>query len=463
MNSDGLFASLTALPVLGVAIGLVFTYLVASLVASAVKEAVAAVFQWRGSYVQQGIAVMLSHSRGTAFAWGSVRAWFSAHVTRIDPTVAPLSALETAGKACEQALDLVRTAVASPQDIAKAECARTAGQAASGAVEQARGAIAASGWQPDVLVDVGAKAAGDIEKAARSSGAEAGAALADAEKAVRTFSAAVAVSSVQVHPLLKCTPTRMPSYVAPQDFASALLDALRDGSGGPLFAQASTTVKALPDGDIKRILSAFLQDAGGDIDKLRARIETWFDDSMDRLSGIYKRFTQAFLLALGLLIAVGLNIDSVHLVAALWNQPTLRTQIVAQAQADLPTSGDTAPHSRDTPTADAAAIRQAVARVQMLPQPIGWGPCSGFMLPPATAHDLTNAASSPADRGACPARESVHWLRWDILAVVGWLITAFAISLGAPFWFDLLQSFMRVRAAGAPPHRADVTAPSQQR
>jgi hypothetical protein len=31
---------------------------------------------------------------------------------------------------------------------------------------------------------------------------------------------------------------------------------------------------------------------------------------------------------------------------------------------------------------------------------------------------------------------------WTIL---GWLITAFAISLGAPFWFDLLNKLMQVR------------------
>jgi hypothetical protein len=32
---------------------------------------------------------------------------------------------------------------------------------------------------------------------------------------------------------------------------------------------------------------------------------------------------------------------------------------------------------------------------------------------------------------------------------VGFVISAFAISLGAPFWFDLLQRFMRVRSSGA--------------
>jgi hypothetical protein len=34
---------------------------------------------------------------------------------------------------------------------------------------------------------------------------------------------------------------------------------------------------------------------------------------------------------------------------------------------------------------------------------------------------------------------------------LGWLITAFAVSLGAPFWFDLLNKFVNVRASGKAP------------
>jgi hypothetical protein len=33
----------------------------------------------------------------------------------------------------------------------------------------------------------------------------------------------------------------------------------------------------------------------------------------------------------------------------------------------------------------------------------------------------------------------------------GLLVSIFAVSLGAPFWLDVLQRFMRVRAAGKAP------------
>ena len=34
------------------------------------------------------------------------------------------------------------------------------------------------------------------------------------------------------------------------------------------------------------------------------------------------------------------------------------------------------------------------------------------------------------------------------LSILGWLITALAISLGAPFWFDLLTKLVNIRGTG---------------
>jgi hypothetical protein len=37
----------------------------------------------------------------------------------------------------------------------------------------------------------------------------------------------------------------------------------------------------------------------------------------------------------------------------------------------------------------------------------------------------------------------------------GWVLTAFAVSPGAPFWFDLLGKVSNLRGAGIKPERAD--------
>ena len=46
-------------------------------------------------------------------------------------------------------------------------------------------------------------------------------------------------------------------------------------------------------------------------------------------------------------------------------------------------------------------------------------------------------------------------------AVIGWLFTAFALSLGAPFWFDMLNKVMVVRSTVKPSEKSPDKAPDE--
>jgi hypothetical protein len=465
MSTDGLFASVTNIPIVGVAIGLMLTYLVVSLVASSVKEAVASVFQWRGTYLQHGLGALLSIGTNSKFDLGKVGDgvlsglagnighWFKAHFSRVDPTAAAGEAIKLAQAAIDAAKDAVAkakvvTAAGAPADPAATAAvinARNAATNAAGALAEYKDKDTISNTS-----DLFAK----IEDAARhAASAMTTDAVAAAEELAASAQAALAVFKVRVHPLIKGTPSGLPSYVPARDFATAMLDVLRDGSGNAGLAQIKRTVDALPEGDIKRILSTFITDAGNDIDKLRTRIETWFDDAMDRLSGLYKRFTQYFLLALGLAIAVLLNIDSVHLAVNMWNQPALRAQIVASAIATVPpaTNATGAGGAAQPAVLAPQSVQAALDKVNTLPLPIGRAACSNFFGQPPS--NLTNPP--PTSPNCTPHLVYKHWGAWASWTIVGWIVTAFAISLGAPFWFGLLQNIMNLRAAGAPPARSD--------
>lgn len=41
---------------------------------------------------------------------------------------------------------------------------------------------------------------------------------------------------------------------------------------------------------------------------------------------------------------------------------------------------------------------------------------------------------------------------WEVL--IGWILTAIAISLGAPFWFDILNKFMVIRSTVKPQEKS---------
>ena len=59
--------------------------------------------------------------------------------------------------------------------------------------------------------------------------------------------------------------------------------------------------------------------------------------------------------------------------------------------------------------------------------------------------ETISAVSLPIGWSEFPKRDQLP------IIFLGWLITAFAVSLGAPFWFDLLNKFMNIRSAGKAP------------
>ena len=136
------------------------------------------------------------------------------------------------------------------------------------------------------------------------------------------------------HPLVAGTGAAgLPSYVASRNFALALIDVLGSGSQSAVFTQVEQAVPLLPPGSFRDSLMVFVRNSGGDLDAFKAAVATWYDDCMDRLSGVYKRYSQAFAIALGLGIAIALNVDSLHIAQTLWQNETLRENVAAAASA----------------------------------------------------------------------------------------------------------------------------------
>jgi hypothetical protein len=232
----------------------------------------------------------------------------------------------------------------------------------------------------------------------------------------------ITAADILEHPLVPGSASRPPSYIDSKVFASALLNLLDRGSQAPTFETVRAAVTALPDGGLKTTLLALLADGAQDLDSLRARIERWFDATMDRLQGVYQRFARYMLLLIGLVLAVALNVDSFRVANSLWQTPALRDGMARVAGDAITQLGP----ATSTPSADPqASVRQAssvLQAVQATQLPIGW------------------------QAGV----RSASWFSWTA-TLFGWLITACAVSLGAPFWFNLLQDLLSLRASGPKP------------
>lgn len=235
-------------------------------------------------------------------------------------------------------------------------------------------------------------------------------------------------AKLKAHPLISTighAPSNMPSYLPSSTFATALLDILTpvDSEHPPTLKRLRDAILQLPE-TTRPALLALVNAAEGDIAAVRGHIEHWFDSAMDRLSGLYKRHVTVWLLALGFVLAAATNADSILLVQRLEHEGVLRAAVAAQ----VVTSADK----------KFAIDQEQLEQLDLL----FW--------------DTTCIASTPDEIAQHPRalrrpEWSLSWQRWLVFKLLGCLMTALAVSLGAPFWFDLLGRLINLRATGAKP------------
>jgi hypothetical protein len=222
-------------------------------------------------------------------------------------------------------------------------------------------------------------------------------------------------STLYGHPLISGLSKKggKPSYIPSRTFVLAFLDVIdpADPKSPRTTEKLQSAINGLPD-PLKNALTTLFNEAGHDVEQFKSQLEIWFNNTMERVSGWYKRRTQWIQLVFAIVLAVSLNIDSVHVGRTLFAvHSPLRAALVEKAKSVLASHNDSLEH-----------VTAAISSVYL---PIGWAEFSwkGFDKTPA-----------------------------DILSrIPGWLITALAVSLGAPFWFDLLNKFINIRGAGKAP------------
>jgi hypothetical protein len=240
-------------------------------------------------------------------------------------------------------------------------------------------------------------------------------------------------------------PSKLPSYIPSSNFALALLDsvahpfsevsvaqpvqAAQPGvapQAGAAAQEAIVLTQAFKDAAEKmanntttekvgKPLVSMMTMAGNDAVKLQKSVEDWYNSGMDRVSGWYKYKTQWMLFAIGMVIAIAINADTIHIVKQLSQDSTLRASIVAAAESAKEPQVNQGLSTQDRIDAAKTSLRN----INNLGVPLGWH------------HGDWSADHAPN-------------------LILGWLLTGIAISLGAPFWFDTLNKIMVIRSTVKP-------------
>ena len=291
--------------------------------------------------------------------------------------------------------------------------------------------------------------------------------------------------------------TKLPSYIPSRNFALALMDLILPGKdtqasgatnatpppppdvklnnppppapspteeGNVLYElrNAIHTTDLLKENDrVKTALTSLIDAAGNDASKARENIETWFNSGMDRVSGWYKRRSQIVIFGIALVVTIGVNADSITIAKKLSSSKALRESMVAAADAYSKANATASPAPKPTPPASPTPtpdpcwqseckdnedspnckLKKSQCAIQTLGLPLGW-----------------NNPDEP--KSIWPGFhfwEGKVWADWVgqiHLHAFGWLLTALAVSLGAPFWFDMLNKLIVVRSTVKPKEKS---------
>lgn len=271
---------------------------------------------------------------------------------------------------------------------------------------------------------------------------------------------------------LKESADKLPSYIPAANFALALIDEVAKvapaATGSDLYTDFKNGINsfAAARGDLKILLGNYAN-TSGNLKELQANIEKWYNEYMDRVTGWYKKNTRFTLRIIAVIIAIAFNVDLIKVTKAINSNDNLRASLVSTADklSDQPEyikklyeenintriSGVDELHKDELAKAfgkpDTTAIKNKIAREKEI------------VLENYTKNRIVDIDTllQKIDNNELPigwSKNGLDGFSNDILmTLVGWFLAAVCISMGAPFWFDLLIKLVNLRRSGIKPKK----------
>ncbi len=289
-----------------------------------------------------------------------------------------------------------------------------------------------------------------------------------------------------------------PSYLSAENYSKALIDSIKiDDPEFNLMATVEigleSKLKEVP--ETRKHIESLIKDANNDPIKFKILLENWFNDTMERSTGWFKQTTQIVIVLIGLVLVISFNVDSLAIIKKLSTDKDARDQMIKLATEFNAKSQNTAGEndSPDQKKTDSAQEEEVKKIKQSLEEEIASSQSvlqSSWHLPDAVVYHITKVDSVYKDsihkdsvklilgngggfvilhkmvdtermkrqfrkhdfsKLKDGARIEIQKLRYKLGYVFvagrlwGYLLTVLALSLGAPFWFDLLNKLVKLR------------------
>ena len=282
-------------------------------------------------------------------------------------------------------------------------------------------------------------------------------------------------ASLYGHPQIKNLKENLkhlPSYIPSSNFALAVLDLVSQKSQinhYDLFKdfKAGISTFSASNADFGTLLKNW-GDNSNDLKELNDNIEKWYNSYMDRVTGWYKNKSTQWTRIIAIGVTLFFNVNMVVITKAINTNSGLKMKLVNAAEGlatheeqikekylgnvDTGIAHIQQQYQLQIDSADAGSktqlikmrdstadnylknynaerlndIKTLIANTHVSELPIGWSN--------NTIHKLKHTSAE-------------GWM----LLLIGWFIGATTISMGAPFWFDLLIKLVNVRRAGVKP------------
>ena len=243
----------------------------------------------------------------------------------------------------------------------------------------------------------------------------------------------------------------LPSYLPAWNLLQGMLEAASTTRNRALSTldDLREAAKDLPEGSPIRVgLDNLLAAGDTTIEDFQKRYEAWFATFEAQVMAWYRQKTQLVIGGLSVVVVLSMNVDTLQLVNQLATDPKVR-ETLAEQGSQLARQPDLAAANAMQPTAS-----QPNATLPAASQPTATLPAASQPALQAAVETVQQRSASLNASGLKLGWTERAWRStWQsplsaIEKLVGLLLSAFAVSMGAPFWFDLLKNLVSIRSVG---------------